>query len=181
MKVYKIGEYREKTIIADVDFKEIQLHETYDRSGQLIDPYNVGAVMTILTQDAADTANGTPTPTKEARIEIGDPIYCTNNRFYEVRNEMEEGVDYSLESETIIAYNYWNGNKWKTVILETANGCPDLEEVKGEAAEEILAAWENKMQLGDGPHGEMQSGFGMIGFVQTNDWYTAEVVELEEK
>jgi hypothetical protein len=171
MKVYKIGEYREKTIIADVDFKEIQLHETYDRSGQLIDLYNVGAVMTILTQDAADTANGTPTPTKEARIEIGDPIYCTNNRFYEVRNEMEEGVDYSLESETIIAYNYWNGNKWKTVILETANGYPDLEEVKGEAAEEILAAWENKMQ----------SGFGMIGFVQTNDWYTAEVVELEEK
>jgi len=181
MKVYKIGEYREKTIIADVDFKEIQLHETYDRNGQQVNPYDAGAVMTILTQDAADLANNTPTPTKEARIEIGDPIYCTDNRFYIVRSEMEEAVDYSLESDTVKAYNYWDGRNWKTITLETENGYPDLEEVKGEAAEEILAAWENKMQVGDGPYGEKQFGFGLIGFVQTNEWYTAEVVELEEK
>jgi hypothetical protein len=139
--------------------------------------------MTILTQDAADTANGTPTPTKEARIEIGDPIYCTDNRFYEVRNEMEEGVDYSLESETIIAYNYWNGNKWKTVVLETANGYPDLEEVKGEAAEEILAAYENKelVHSGFGSHTYESVEYAFVETQFASEWYTAEVVELEEK
>jgi hypothetical protein len=117
--------------------------------------------MTILTQKAADLANNTPTFTKKARVEIGDPIYCTDQRFYELRCEVEEGVDYSLESETVIAYNYWDENNWKTIVLEHPFGhYPDIELCSLEETEPLLAEFETK----EFSH----SGFGTETFTSEN-------------
>lgn len=168
MKVYKIGEYRERTVISNVKFEDVQTHETFDRNGQEVGYYEAQASLEIITEKAAQIAN----------CETGDFVYATDSKeFYDVLAECEQDKDYRIESPTVKAYSYWNGNNWKTLVLETDFGYPDLEEVTGEEADKIMEAYENKEFSNEG-FGSKTYTCGEYTFIETqfaSDWYDAEV------
>jgi len=180
-RVFKMGELRDKIIISDADFQSIETHNTYDHYGQSVGYYEAQAGVEILTDRAAAVIEDVDFSEfkNPAQLHIGDSFYVTDENFYKVihDDELEEGIDYRIFSPEVIAYNYWDGRNWKTVVLETDFGYPDLEEVEEDLSKEILDAYETK-ELSHEGFGSRTYKSGRFTFVETafaSDWYTAEV------
>jgi hypothetical protein len=183
LKIYRVGEMRDKIVISGVEFQNIQTHETYDRCGQQVGYYEAQAGIEILTDKAAAIVEGVNPDTfvNPGQLHIGDYFFVPDEVFSKIveHDELEEGIDFRIFSPDVKAYNYWDGHNWRTLVLETDYGYPDLEEVRGEEAEAILTAYEDKEFSHEG-FGSKTYKSGKYTFVETqfaSDWYDAEVME----
>lgn len=85
------------------------------------------------------------------------------------------------EDEEVVAFSYYDGNQWRTVVLRCEGYEPDLFEVDETEAREILAAYEAA------EYDHEWCGFryyksGESCFVESsyqNDWWTAMLLEEE--
>jgi hypothetical protein len=135
MKAYKVGEYRDKMVLSSIDFNWTPLHLTYN-NGQQVDSYDAGASLVVKTELASEIA----------KVPVGEFLNCTDDNFYEVQNNCEYRIDFDIESEEVLCHNYWNGNNWKTLVLDCGNvqGYPDLEIMDNAETEKILNGFETK-------------------------------------
>lgn len=117
------NEVEEKILITDKNqFSWMKMSETYGKYGQLNDRDDAGDGITILSKYAADVANISAKEQEEDEEYCkGDYYACfeTNDAIIDAILELEENVDYEYCADLVLAYNYWDGNNWASIILES--------------------------------------------------------------
>ena len=140
-------------------FEEINVHNTYD-NGQSVSHEDAGDCLSINTNKAVKIANKVRKeeyPNKPV-FKIGDIVHAFDFPyvFEEIvyGNNLNVDVDFTTEYQQCTAYNYWDGNNWKSIIVAYDNlnwECSELLEDK-ELIEELCQAI-NDMVYKDDSHG----------------------------
>ena len=135
-------------IIEGNKFETVLLSECYDKFGQKIGKENAedycleNNYCTELREKFLSDLRVAGFEVEEDAVE--DIIESEDNSVKEfVENWRDENEAYT----EALAYNYWDGNNWRSIILDDdANGYSvNYEKVEQELAEKVLAAYENAL------------------------------------
>ena len=150
-------------IVEASNFETVAISDTYDQYGQKVEAGNAGDHLVILSEKAATIA--AEEAEKEFAVNEIVAAFDNSTAYDAIVNHADtvEGTDYELYRDTCKAYNYWNGNNWRTISIQMDNAEPTHTQLSDEEAAPILAAYE----AAEFPH-EYQSGYK----VSEQDGYT---------
>lgn len=140
-----------ETIYAMPDgcFEKTLVSLTYDNYGQLVDTATAGDGIVLLTNKAVELANEAYADGEEItdHFKIDDYVsdYDHPNVFTQVRSELKEGEDFEYHGEEVLAYNFWNGSNWQSIIIKADTFEPNFEQITDEdLINELLIAVEER-------------------------------------
>lgn len=110
-------------------FTKMLLSDTYDKKGRLQVPSSVGDCYQILTEKAAGLINLLIEVVLEKdhpKIKKGDWVYACDDKplFDLITSELEFHLDDTCVSKTFdvcTAYNYWDGSKHCSIVIDSDN------------------------------------------------------------
>lgn len=167
---------------------KMPLSDTYDKYGNQLSVGDCGDSLELLTQKAVDEANQIYYEYDNKQVEnysLGDIIFA-----YEegsvfnaiIASDLVEGEDYNLYQDECIGFNYWDGNKWKSVIVSDDNGSYYAWEVleDKELTKTLLTNFEDKELVSTGFGKEIfeTEGYKIVVSNFSNSW---EIFTIEEK
>lgn len=135
-------------------FEEKAISHTFDKYGQNVTHGNAGDHLTLNTKQAVNVAYKVAEEEGyDNEFEVGETIVAFDHESFYIdllnglEKEVHEDDDYTLFHDTCLAYNYWDGNNWKSVIIEHPHyddAC-NYEVVDNELQAEINDAIENRV------------------------------------
>lgn len=134
--IFLKDENEQEVIYYAIDAAKIEtlnVSDTYDGTGQTVGSANAGDSLTLETQKAVDVANQfyhenySEYDDLEVLVhyKIDDYIsaYDSGSTYTQIlESNLVEDVDYILQRENCEGFNYWNGNNWKSVIIDFEHG-----------------------------------------------------------
>jgi hypothetical protein len=116
------------------NFETMLESQTYDKFGQQCSHYDMGDYITLDTREIVDYVNGINIidefTVRHKWFSLFDCVSAYEHKelFYDIiKNKyFINGEDYTLNGSTCQAYNYWNGNNWKTHTISSENSEPTL-------------------------------------------------------
>lgn len=160
--------------------ENLNISDTYDRWGQSISSYDAGDYVEItdvekfklLHRDLYDSL----TLTKDDVLFDGD-----SDVFHELE-QIEEGEYFIFHRSVCKGFNYWNGNNWRTVLVECDGVEPEWEILQDKSIiKRLRTALTKKKELHKG-FGTVEYQHGKVFIVESfyqNRWenYTLEIGE----
>jgi len=172
-------------------FERINISDTYDMYGQKVDSSTAGDYLTLDTQKAVDLANKIYHENHAEyddleilqKFTLSDYIsaYDYSDVYEEIitNKDLQEGVDFEIIAEKCVAYNYWDGNNWKTHTIHINQGEPSLNVITDKALIKKLRTSVTRRKYYRKGVGYIDYKYGNVVMTENNwqgsGWYYLEI------
>lgn len=142
----KHEENARQIIVDREEFENCPVTDCYDQYGQQIGHSDAGSTITLSTiiADELNEKFETDTWAKDSLVTAFDH----SEEFDFLLEENSDHID--IETEEVEAYNYWDGNNWKSIIIKSEHNDNWITHEYEEAPEDIYDEYEASEEVKEG-------------------------------